>query len=124
MATHVAERGRSEVQPLAPVARVICIFEERARRRYAQPVIPVEASWHRVGRGRELRRIPPLLLTPGVDLFHLPDRAARNESEFPSALAASCHSPSSSGCGPPGYRAPGVSARIPAARRASRRLPA
>src|SRR5580698_11420033 len=79
MTPHVTESRRAEVQPLAPILRMIHIFEEWTGCRHAQPLIPVETIRYRIGRRGQLLRIAPLLFTPRVDLFYFPDRSALDQ---------------------------------------------
>src|SRR5262249_2308613 len=74
VAGHVAERAGAEVEPLAPLARVVVAFEERPLGRPAQPDVPVEVRRDRVGAVRPGGPGPPLLAAPAVDLLYLADR--------------------------------------------------
>ena len=82
VAAHVPKCRGPEIQPLAPVARVVHVFDEWPRRRHAQPVVPVQTGRYHVRPGfrhdGQPLTVAPLLLTPRVDFFHLPDYTALN----------------------------------------------
>src|SRR5262245_48640837 len=70
MTRHVTERAGAEVEPSAPVERMINPFLERARGRRSEPKIPVHISGHRI-----------FALRPSDSLR--PDRAIRPYMNFP-----------------------------------------
>jgi hypothetical protein len=81
VATHVAKGAGAEVEPLAPVARmVVTVADEWPLRRDAQPSVPVENGGHRRGIVGARVGVAPLFLTPGVDFFHLADGALLDDA--------------------------------------------
>ena len=96
VAAHVAERGRAEIDPLAPVARMIVAIEIRPRLRDAQPQVPVERRRHGVGAIGHRLGVAPFLFAPGVDLLHLADGAALDQrgrrEVFAAGVDAGCPS--------------------------------
>ena len=70
VAAHVAESARAEIEPLAPIARMIpALADERALGADAEPKVPVEALGNRVGAHRAARPRRP---TPCCSRYALP----------------------------------------------------
>src|SRR6185369_1910386 len=66
VASHVAEGGSAEIDPLAPVHRVIDIEDKWTRLRHTDPVVPVECGWYGVGALGKRIGIAPLLFAERV----------------------------------------------------------
>src|SRR5437867_8708079 len=74
MTAHITKCPRTEIEPFAPVYRMIIpVANEWPLRAYAQPKIPIEATRRSSRTLRRRPRITPRLGTPRMDLFDLPN---------------------------------------------------
>ena len=112
VAPHVAERAGAEADALAPLARMVDAALERPLVADAEPPVPVERRWHRIGACRNRPSSPHSLFAERVDFLHLADRAAPDDRlresvatasttpGCPSAYARHGRSRTRSACGP------------------------
>ena len=87
VASHVAEGGGAEIDPLAPIHRMIDIEDEGTRLRHTDPVIPVECGGDGVGALGQRIGIAPLLFAERMHFLDLADGAALDQLDGGLVLA-------------------------------------
>src|SRR5262249_42245195 len=87
VATHVAEGAGAEVEPLAPVARmIITVADEGPLGRDAEPDVPIQSGRDRIFAFWSRIPVAPLLAAPAVDFGNLADRSGLDDRDDRSVL--------------------------------------